>query len=342
MKHLVQFSTGAASAEVAQRAVDEYGPGDVVLLSADTLVEDPDNWRFADEVATRLGCEWIILADGRTPMQVGRDEGLIPNDRWAVCSRILKRELLWAFMENHYDPADSVVYLGFDWSEPHRYTAAEPNWAPWAVKAPLMDPPYLWKPDILALWRKRGIEPPRLYERGLGHANCNGFCIRGGQAQFAIGLQVDRGGPLGYLYWEAEEEKTRCQIGKDVSILRDRIGGPVTPLTLRTHRENIESRDALFGESYDKDDFGACGCFMAEESTPAARGPRREPHRFLLSTTTDGAGIAVSCSCLPASHQPLATKERWGPGESIGAWHDLHPREADGRYASPTPEEVAA
>src|SRR5580658_11077551 len=49
-KHLVQFSTGAASAEVAWRVVAEHGSDDVVLLTADTLVEDADNWRFAEEI----------------------------------------------------------------------------------------------------------------------------------------------------------------------------------------------------------------------------------------------------------------------------------------------------
>ena len=133
MKHLVQFSTGAASAEVAWRVVAQYGPDDVVLLTADTLVEDADNWRFAEEVVARLGCEWIRLADGRTPMQVGRDHRCVPNNRMAVCSRVLKRELLWGYMEGHYDPAEAIVYLGFDWTEPHRFSAAEGHWAPWTV-----------------------------------------------------------------------------------------------------------------------------------------------------------------------------------------------------------------
>lgn len=39
--HLVQFSTGAGSAEAAARVVERYGPDDVVLLTADTTVEDP-------------------------------------------------------------------------------------------------------------------------------------------------------------------------------------------------------------------------------------------------------------------------------------------------------------
>ena len=66
MKHLVQFSTGAASAEVAWRVVQEHGPADVVLLTADTLVEDEDNWRFATEVAARLG------ASGSASLTAGR------------------------------------------------------------------------------------------------------------------------------------------------------------------------------------------------------------------------------------------------------------------------------
>src|SRR5690349_7153533 len=116
--HLVQFSTGAGSAEVAWRGVAEHGPEAVVLLTADTLVEDEDNWRFAREVVDQLGCHWEILADGRTPMQVGRDVRVVPNNRMAVCSRVLKRDLLRSHLEANYDPADSIIYLGFDWTEP--------------------------------------------------------------------------------------------------------------------------------------------------------------------------------------------------------------------------------
>ena len=259
-KHLVQYSTGAASAEVAWRVVAEHGAADTVLLTADTLAEDGDNWRFADEVAERLGCEWTILADGRTPMQVGRDVRVVPNNRMAVCSRILKRELLWAHMEAHYDPADSVVYLGFDWTEPHRFEAAQKHWAPWTVAAPLMDAPYLWKHALLELWAQRGIDPPRLYSYGFGHANCGGACVRGGQAQWALLLQVNR--PR-YLDWEAEEQQSRGLLGKDVSILRDRTDGTLKPLTLQTFRERIERQPSMF----DASDWGACGCDMAAEVT---------------------------------------------------------------------------
>jgi hypothetical protein len=264
MKHLIQFSTGAASAEVAWRVAAEQGMDDVVLLTADTLVEDEDNWRFAGEVAAMLGCEWVRLTDGRTPMQVGRDHKAIPNNRMAICSRVLKRDLLRKYLDSHYCPADATVYLGFDWSEPNRAEAAKPHWFPWTVRFPLMEPPYLWKADILRLWRERGIEPPRLYAQGFAHANCGGACVRGGQAQWSLLLSVNRSR---YLQWESEEQVSRNVLGKNVSILRDRSDGGVKPLTLRAFRERIEQQPSMF----DADDWGACGCFAAEADDGVAR-----------------------------------------------------------------------
>jgi hypothetical protein len=258
MKHLVQFSTGAGSAEVAWRVVDKYGPNDVVLLTADTLVEDEDNWRFAREVVDRLGCEWIVLAHGMTPMQIGRKERCVPNNRWAVCSKILKRELLRDYMDTHYDPTDSIVYLGFDWTAPERHEKSLIPWAPWRVESPLLQPPYVSKPDLLDVFRSRGIEPPRLYAKGFSHANCGGACVRGGQAQWQRVLTVNR---PPYLEWEAEEQASRDMLGKDVSILRDRRGGVTTPLPLRGFRERLKCQPTLF----DTDDWGGCGCKFEDE-----------------------------------------------------------------------------
>jgi len=255
VKHLIQFSTGVASAEVAWRVVAEHGAENVVLLTADTRAEDEDNWRFGREVADRLGCKWVILADGRTPMEVGRDHRCVPSNRMAVCSRVLKRELLDKYRAEHFDPAGTIVYLGYDWTEPHRVEAAQKHWAPWHVECPLTEPPHYWKQQLFDLFRERGIEPPRLYNYGFEHANCGGGCVRGGQAQWSLLLQVNRSR---YLEWEAEEEKTRAELGKDVSILRDRTGGSTTSLSLQSFRERIERQPSLF----DADDWGACGCFM--------------------------------------------------------------------------------
>lgn len=102
-----------------------------------------------------------------------------------------------------------------------------------------------------------GIEPPRLYAAGFGHANCGGACVRGGQAPWSLLLAWNR--PR-YLQWEAEEEQTRAMLGKDVSILRDRRGRQTVPLTLRTFRERLDQDESLF----DPEDVGACGCDIPE------------------------------------------------------------------------------
>jgi hypothetical protein len=262
--HVVQFSTGLGSAEVARRAVIRYGVENVHLLTADTSVEDEDNWRFADDVVEAIGWpKWTILKDGRTPMEAGRDARVVPNNRMAVCSRVLKRDLLRKHIEKFYYPAGTVIHLGFDWTEPHRMKAAEPLWAPWTVDALLMRPPFIHKAALINQWRRiYGIEPPRLYSQGFSHANCGGACVRGGQAQWQLLLSVNRDR---YLDWEGEEEQTRGLLGKDVSILRDRTGGSVTPLTLRRFREGLEVDATLF----DGDDWGACGCFMPDGATGA-------------------------------------------------------------------------
>jgi hypothetical protein len=254
-RHLVQFSTGMSSAEVAWRLVAEHGPEDVICLTADTLKEDEDNWRFGGEVVNRLGCEWVKLTDGRTPMQLGRDHRMIPSDRMPACSASLKRKVIRAWCKASYDPAESIMYLGYDWSEPGRVEANRRRQRPWPTIYPLTQPPFPGPLDVL--FRSRGIDPPRLYAYGFPHANCGGACVRGGLDQWRLLLAVNR--PR-YLEWEAEEEESRRQVG-DHAILADRTGpGPRRPLPLRVLREREDARgEVLFSV---EGDWGACGCEM--------------------------------------------------------------------------------
>lgn len=194
-------------------------------------------------------------------MQVGRDERVVPNNRLAVCSKILKRKLLRSYIDDRFDPTSDVVVLGFDWTEEHRLGQAAPHWLPFEVDAPLCRPPLLEKSALFNRFRADGIEPPRLYAQGFSHANCYGACVRGGQAAWERLLRVNR--PK-YLEWEAEEDETRVMLGKDVSILRDRRGGAVKPLTLRSFRSRLEGAPSDF----DVEDEGACGCF-AEDADEA-------------------------------------------------------------------------
>lgn len=257
--HLIQFSTGAASAEVAFMVAEQYGTDRLVLITADTRVEDEDNWRFAIDVVRALpGATWTMLCDGRTPMQAGRDARCVPNNRMAVCSKVLKRELIRAHLDDTYDPAEAIVYLGYDWFEADRIDSAAAHWLPWRVENPLFGrKPAMDKVQLLDHMRDvRGIEPPRLYKTGAPHANCGGCCVRGGQDEWRRVLFHNR--PR-YLEWEDEEETTRRMLGKDVSILRDRRSKrdkEGVALSLRDFRERLEVDATLF----DADDKGACGC----------------------------------------------------------------------------------
>jgi 3'-phosphoadenosine 5'-phosphosulfate sulfotransferase (PAPS reductase)/FAD synthetase len=256
-RRVVMFSSGAGSWAAAKRVAERHGTDELTLLFADTLIEDEDNYRFLTQAAENVGGELVRLEEGRDPWQVFFDVRFLGNTRIDPCSRVLKRELLRKWLDQNCDPADTTVYLGIDWSEVHRLERAAGYWEPWAVEAPLCDRPYLSKRDALAWLRSEGIEPPRLYAAGFAHANCGGFCVKGGQAQFANLLRFDR---QRYLHHETREQELREHLEADVAILRDRTGGKVRPLTMREFRERYEAQGL-----FDMDDHSGCACFFPVE-----------------------------------------------------------------------------
>lgn len=251
------FSGGIGSWATARRVVDKHGVDGLVLLFADTKTEDEDLYRFVDEAAADIGGELVRIAEGRTIWEVFRDERMMGSSRLDPCSRILKRQPLRRWLQEHCDPADTTVYLGIDWTESHRLTKALHHWVPWAVEAPLCDEPYLWKQQHIEALRARGIEPPRLYSWGMPHNNCGGFCVKAGISQFVQLLEVQ---PERYAYHEAQEQAFREMVGKDVAILRDRSGGETRPLTMTELRERKQN-----GESMPMFDWGGCACLEEPE-----------------------------------------------------------------------------
>lgn len=254
MKHVVMFSGGAGSWAAAKRVAEEHGTDSLVLLFADTLIEDEDLYRFILEAAADIGGEFVRVADGRTPWQVFHDVRWMGNARIAQCSHLLKQAQCRKWITEN--APDATLYVGIDWSEGNRMPAIVKGWAPWMVEAPLTEKPYLDKPTIIAALRAAGIEPPRLYAMGFPHNNCGGFCVRAGHGQFKHLLRVM---PERYRKHEQQEEALRAHLGKDVSILRDRIGGKSKPLTLKALRERVEADPQTSSE-----DWGGCGCFTDE------------------------------------------------------------------------------
>lgn len=271
MKHVVKFSGGGGSWAAAKRVSERHGTDDLTLLFTDTRMEDEDLYRFLAEAALNVGGELVQIADGRTPWEVFFDERMLGSSRMDPCSKILKRELSDRWLAENCDPADTVVYVGIDWTESHRYDR-EPGTRNekdrgglkqqmaargWRFEAPLCEAPWMEKADVLNWMRAEGIEPPRLYELGFAHNNCGGFCVKAGQGHFANLLRTM---PDRYRFHEEKEQEIRRFLARtDISILRDRSGGETRPLTLRELRERIET-----GSEIDMFDIGGCGCMVDE------------------------------------------------------------------------------
>jgi hypothetical protein len=252
LRHIVNFSGGLSSWAAAKRVANMHGTRDMTLLFADTLIEDPDLYRFLKEASDEIGVPVTRIQDGRTPWQVFFDERFLGNSRVDPCSKILKRRLLDKWHSENCSPNDTVIYVGLRWDEGDRLPRFQSRMLPWNVEAPLYSPPYLMEVDLIAAAGQSGIEPPQLYKEKFPHNNCGGFCVKAGQAHFAHLLRVR---PLTYAYHEKKEQEFRNFIGKDVSILRDRRGGSTKTLTLKELRERIEA-----DQSIDENEWGGCGC----------------------------------------------------------------------------------
>lgn len=251
--HVVMFSGGVGSWATAMRVKAKHGTKGLILLFADTKMEDEDTYRFLDQGAEHIGGQFVRLCEGRDIWQVFRDVKFLGNTRIDPCSRVLKRELMRKWVDENCDPRQTTVYLGIDWSEVHRAERYERYWHPYAVECPLTEKPYLDKKQMIEWAEREGLPRQRLYEMGFHHANCGGGCVKAGQAQFELLL---RQMPDRYAWWEENERQIRKELGKDIAILRDRRYNPPRPLTLEAFRLRLEAQPELF----DVDEWGACDC----------------------------------------------------------------------------------
>jgi hypothetical protein len=253
MKRIAMLSGGVGSWAAAKRVAERHGTADLTLLFADTKTEDEDTYRFLREGAANVGGQLIEIADGRTIWEVFRDVRYLGNTRADPCSRVLKREMCDRWISTNCEPAETVIYVGIDWSEEHRFHRLRERRLPWVYEAPLCEAPYLTKAQLHDWATREGIRKQRLYVIGASHANCGGGCIKMGVGGFARLLASD---PERFKEWEGNEQSLRDLLG-DVAILRDRNGGQTRPLTLRALRERIED-----GYQPDMFEIGGCGCFV--------------------------------------------------------------------------------
>lgn len=270
IKHVNNMSGGVCSFWSSNRVIHRHGKAGVVNLFADVGMEDEDLYRFNNEAAEYLGVPITRISVGLTPWELFRKEGMIGNSRAPICSVKLKREPLDEWCRANTLEMTATLYIGIDWTEEHRLTAMRSRMPAWRIEAPMCEAPLWSKCQMLDELRVIGIEPPRLYKFGFPHNNCGGFCVKAGQAQFALLLRTM---PERYRFHEEQEEAARQQFKSEgrssweFSVLSDRRGGgPKKPLTLRQLRERIEA-----GESFDRHDWGGCGCALdSEKNTETA------------------------------------------------------------------------
>ncbi|MEV7681437.1 hypothetical protein AB0O64_23225 [Streptomyces sp. NPDC088341] len=231
-QHVVQFSGGIGSFCAAVRVAEKHGTEQMVLLIADTGIEDPDLWRFADDTSKLLGVPLTKVSDGRTPWEVFHAKRFLGNSRLAACTGVLKQVPCRRWMKENTDPNNTVAYIGIENNKRDRarIPAIARNWKPWRTQYPLCGKwePVRTKAQLLDEARALGVEPPRLYEMGYEHNNCGGLCVKAGQKQWKLTLDVQ---PEQFARAEAEEERLRALLG-DVAILREQRKGVSYPLPL--------------------------------------------------------------------------------------------------------------
>lgn len=264
--HVVLISGGLASFEAARRVVTKFNRNDVSLLFFDTLIEDPDLYRFLNdiEIALRIRIERIV--EGRNPWQVFRDERFIGNSRADPCSKKLKREVLEKELSSRFPNKNVVLYFGLDWTEVHRMEALAPKWEEkgYKVEFPLNWKPLLLHDDFKSIVERLGIQIPRLYKIGFAHNNCGGACVKAGIKQWSLLWHTF---PSRYLWHERREQDLRKYLGKNISILRNRKNGKTRPMTLRVLRLRLQRLSSNEGEfllnldSLEEDSL--CSCFVS-------------------------------------------------------------------------------
>lgn len=266
MKYICNFSGGLCSFWSAFRLIQQHGPGSVVLLFADVLIEHEDLYAFNEHAQKILGVPITRISLEITPWELFRREGLLGNHRLPICSTKLKREPLNGWMQTHYELdinqqnallEEGTVCLGFDWTEEHRVKEFEAAHPTWRIIAPMTEAPIWDKCRMIAEAEKLGFSTPTLYSLGFPHNNCGGGCVKAGISHF---VRLYRVLPDVFWRWAHEEDETRNELGRrgvssSYTILKDRRGGETKNLSLLSLASRIEA-----GEEFPKHDWGGCGC----------------------------------------------------------------------------------
>jgi len=257
MKYIVSFSGGVGSAMSAELAVNRYGKDNVVLLFADTLIEDDSLYKFNKDVSEHVSVPITRIADGRDPWQVFEDVKFIGNSRIDPCSKILKRNLIRNWIKSNFSSDAVQVFVGIDCTEEHRLARVVEANKPYVYRSILIENDvFIFPSDKIKWCADRGIEIPKLYQLGFAHDNCGGFCIKARLAQFKLLFEKL---PERYKWHEEKEQSAIARNPNLRPFLKKMVKGHVIYLTMREYRlRYLEGKIELTED--EKLDFGGCGC----------------------------------------------------------------------------------
>jgi len=188
-KHVVAYSGGHSSANVAMKVVEKFGKENTILLNHDICarVEAPDVKYFKKAVADKLG---LPITYANHPDWETKDQFDISIElrtwvnittRQALCTTKLKTEPFKAWLKENYNQGD-VVYYGFDANEMHR---VQRRASIMALDGQKTDYPLVfWDNKKKDLVREAGINKPCQYGV-FKHANCIG-CLKAGWQHWYI------------------------------------------------------------------------------------------------------------------------------------------------------------
>lgn len=256
MRRVVNFSGGLGSFWAAHRVIEKHGRDSVTLLFADVLIEHESLYRFNRKAEEVLGVPITRISEEVSPWELFRRQGCIGNSAHPICSHLLKREPLDRWMRANTLELNTVLYVGFDWTELHRLQKLRVAKPTWLVEAPMTEKPLWDKCKMKVEAEKLGLPVQPAYEFGFPHNNCGMRCVAAGFAHWVRLLEV---APERFLEWENEEIETLKQFSErgidPYTILKDRRGGQTKNLLLRDLRLRVEA-----GEKFRSMDWGGCGC----------------------------------------------------------------------------------
>lgn len=121
LKHIVQFSGGAASAYVAWLLAQQYGKENTVLLFHDTKTEHPDANRFRKQVSEFIGVPITEVSDGRNLWELIEYKKCLPSQFIPFCTEILKQKPAERYLKGQMD---YILYNGLGMEEWRRVQRA--------------------------------------------------------------------------------------------------------------------------------------------------------------------------------------------------------------------------